>query len=163
MSREGAKGAKGRKSFSFRSLRPFGGHHSCGLVSKCTIGSSRGGHASPMLPPPSQNPQEKQSRNRAARVNQHVVDAPFPVGHEGLMPFIARRVEQHQFECQPRRRPTPGARILAHGLAQRAPAQQTQHCILRQVRAFADEEHEQVNRGVRHPRKQPAQDRFDDA
>lgn len=79
------------------------------------------------------------------------------------MKFIRGRIQRHKSHCGARLRPAPRARIGFGGLPDRAPEKECQDRILGEVRAFPGEGNDVIDVGLRHVRKEPVQDRADDA
>jgi len=78
------------------------------------------------------------------------------------MKFIRRGVKKNDQHRDDRFAPTPGAGIPSDGFADRAPKQNCEHRVFGEMRAFADDVMNGLDMRLRHVRKQPVQERFDE-
>lgn len=115
-----------------------------------------------MFSPAANHPKREQSCRAAQRVNHHVMHSRGARGHKDLVKFVARGIERDEQQHEAGFAPVPGKRNVLHRFVQRAPEQQGEHGIFGEVRAFAGDENDQVNRARRQVREQPAQQERDE-
>ena len=93
---------------------------------------------------PPREPKQEQADNRARGVNHHISYLSFPVWDEKLMDFITRRIHCYEQDSKSGISPAPRARVIANRFAQGTPKQECQHCVLGQVRAFANDKYDPI-------------------
>ena len=111
----------------------------------------------------SEGPKDKHADNGAGGVDEDVGDHGGAGGDEDLVEFIARGVEEDDEDGDGSLAPAPGSRVATHGLADGAPEKQTEDRVFREVAAFADGMVNGFDVRLRHVRKQPMQERFNQA
>ena len=117
----------------------------------------------PVFAPASNNPQKKQSESAASRVQQHVPHRSLPRWHEPLVNLVGGCIKRDEKKSQTGLRPQPGTSMGCIEFSQCAPNEQPKKRIFSNVRSFANGKYNCVDRLIGEMRKEPTQNRRDDA
>lgn len=107
-------------------------------------------------------PKQDYSDSRADSVNDDIMYRCLSRRHEELMEFICARIESDAGNGNASFAPAPRAGIVPLRFPQRPPEQKRHDGVLCEMRAFACEQHDEINSVLGDVRKEPMQQRRND-